>query len=699
MQLRSESRCATFLLLSASFVAICLDQVRGDATPASNVDVQQSAYRSSIAQEAVRKQTDKIQAELAQLIQELKLNGLSSAGTGSLANASSHLSSLSQEEMQKVINALQSASISSDDPKRQAALITAYQGQKDVVLKLKSLATQLAAQQARDGLVSQIENLVVRQSTNLRQTGMLNTTPDKFDVKEKSIYGLVTAEQTSIGGEIDLLFTSVSAAASATPPDQSTDTAKAILDAMNGTQLKTVSPLAIQLTTAGPFPDAVTKQTAVRDYLVTVLRAATSKEDAEARLEQAKTQLDQVAADQKDLTETTKQAKLDGTTLAARQSEINERAEVAKALLKPINSQAADQVGTAQQDMQKSTATLTSSNDTMAAVPPQTDASKALADAQKLLDQQIAAVQSQQNQTPTDAMAQLQKVQDEIKQAQAAAQNNPEQAAKELQTAQQDALAQSPDAANQIADAADKLQQAQPDTNSANQDLAKANEALQKQEDALAKAAQDYQALAAASQQLDQAKQLATDANQNLQQSTGNNLTDPARKLTDAENKVNQVEQNPPQDLPADAQQALQQAADALKNATMQAVQSKRSEASAQAQQGIAAMQQAQGALAQAMAQAQAQGQAAMGQGMGQGQGQSGQKGQIAATGAVSDTGDGKNVMGGFGSGGGPAQVVGGLSPKDRDAITQYQAEKTPPEYAPMVQQYLKNLADSSGSP
>jgi hypothetical protein len=39
---------------------------------------------------------------------------------------------------------------------------------------------------------------------------------------------------------------------------------------------------------------------------------------------------------------------------------------------------------------------------------------------------------------------------------------------------------------------------------------------------------------------------------------------------------------------------------------------------------------------------------------------------------------------------------MGGLKPKDRDAISQYQAEKSPPEYAPLVQQYLKNLADSS---
>jgi hypothetical protein len=42
-----------------------------------------------------------------------------------------------------------------------------------------------------------------------------------------------------------------------------------------------------------------------------------------------------------------------------------------------------------------------------------------------------------------------------------------------------------------------------------------------------------------------------------------------------------------------------------------------------------------------------------------------------------------------------PAQVVGALSPKDRAAIAQFQDEKTPPEYANLVQQYQKDLNDS----
>jgi hypothetical protein len=57
-----------------------------------------------------------------------------------------------------------------------------------------------------------------------------------------------------------------------------------------------------------------------------------------------------------------------------------------------------------------------------------------------------------------------------------------------------------------------------------------------------------------------------------------------------------------------------------------------------------------------------------------------------------------QGVIGGHGAGHGePVQVVTGLSPHDRDAITQLQNEKPPQEFAPEVQQYYKNLANGAG--
>jgi len=51
----------------------------------------------------------------------------------------------------------------------------------------------------------------------------------------------------------------------------------------------------------------------------------------------------------------------------------------------------------------------------------------------------------------------------------------------------------------------------------------------------------------------------------------------------------------------------------------------------------------------------------------------------------------------GAGATGVTAQVVTGLSPRDRDAVTQLKNEKPPREFVSEVQQYYKNLADGVG--
>jgi hypothetical protein len=751
------------------------------AAPASNANAQQSAYRSSIAEETVRKDADKIQIQMAQLVAELKLNGISGSNLSTLSNASTHLSGMSQEDMQKVINALQSASITPEDAKRNQSLVSAYQGQQELVAKLKGLAASLTQQQASDQLTNQISALIARQSANIRQTATLlpgRHTVDALTEQEKTVHGIATAEQKAISDQIDLIISSLSGIASNPPatPDATYKTSKAVYEAMTGTLLKDTAHMAAQMTEAGPFPPAMDRQMIVKQYLIGVLRVAAAKSDAAAKLAQAKNVLDQVKQDQKDLNDATKNSKVDPKTLADRQAEINDRAEVAKAMLASLNPDAAKQVATAQKDMQKSADELNKPQQNpstdpaaqqkqddaakQAAATQQDAAQQALTDASQKLDQQIADVQAQQNQTPTEQLAQLQKAQDEIKQAQMDQQVSPQQAAQDAQKAQQDAMAQSPDAADKLADATTALQQqaqqqgqqpqdpqqaqngqqppqgqqpaqpqdgqqqaqngqpqqgqqpgqqnAQANADAASQALAQAAADIQAQKDALAQAAADYQALAQASQALDQATKDTAAADKSLQDGQGKDLSDPAKNLADAQQQVAQAGQTPPgqdptQGLPQDAKDALAKAADALKNGSIKAVQSDRKGADAQAQQALAALQDAKGSVDKAMADVQAKSQMAQGKGKGDEKGDG--KDQMAQNGDMKNgeqnPGQDKGLIkGSYGAKAtnGSALVVGGLSPKDRDAITQFQAEKTPPEYAPLVQQYLKNLAEASDS-
>jgi hypothetical protein len=688
--------CLSCLKLASAFLLTLAAAAAQDAAPTAGTADQQAAYRSSVAQENVRKQTDKIQAEIAAMITELKLNGLEGADMAILTNASNHLRSLSQQDMQKVINALQSASMSSQAGDRQQSLVSAYQVQKDVSLQLKSLAANLAAQESQKEIPAQLENLIARQSANIRQTSVLKTVAvAQLDAQQKSTHDVVIAEQTSIGGEIDILFKVLSAApAPTTDPAEGPDPSKAVLDALNSHGMKEVAQTATDATSAGPFPDAITKQNGVRDALTAVLRASLSGVDTASRLEQVKAQLTQIVEDQKDLTEVTQQSKLDGSILAERQAKIDDRTSVTAALLQPVSTTAFGQVQVAQQAMAQSSTSLQQAKTPSDSVPQEKTVVDDLVKAETLLDAQLAAAQKEEALAPTDKLAQLQQLQSEIQQAQQTAQPS----AAQLQKLQQDATTPSPQAASKIADAADQMQKAQPAAAEAQKLLAQANADVQKQEDALKQEAQAYQALNQASQQLAQAQQDAAAANQAMQNPAKSDLTDAAKDLTKAQAAVDQAKQNPPQSgLPQDAQQALQQASDALKNATNQAVQNQGANAQAQGQQAMADMQKAQAALGQAMAQMQQQGQ---GQGQQAQPGQQGPPGQAQQSQSSQATADdapqqGSALLGGMGVGG-VGQIVGGLKPKDRAAITQYQAEKAPPEYAPQVQQYLKNLADSS---
>ena len=336
---------------------------------AGQEDIQQSAYRSSIAQESLRKQTDELRASLLKLIQELSLNGLDLTGSASLSNAATDFSSLSREDMQKVIDALQNASLAADDPARQQTLMAAFKGQKTVVLGLKTLAANLAAEQARESLVNQIESLIVRQATNIRRTKILgDRSANQLNAGGKAVQSLVFMEQSSIGEEISLLFKTLVVTAEST--NATAVVAKAVLDVMNSTLLKSVAADTTHLTQAGPFPEAVTRQAAVRDYLGDALRAALADEDKAAQLEEAQAQLDQAAIDQKDLTAAARQTQLDAATLAERQFQIDERSEVVKDLVKPLNDGAADAVVTAKQNMQDAAAAFARNNNRAAAQPP-----------------------------------------------------------------------------------------------------------------------------------------------------------------------------------------------------------------------------------------------------------------------------------------------------------------------------------------
>ena len=345
------------------------------------------------------------------------------------------------------------------------------------------------------------------------------------------------------------------------------------------------------------------------------------------------------------------------------------------------------------------------------------------ADAQQLLDQagaaQLQQVQERQQQL-ADALKQNPATQDPLTPA-AAAQRAAQQAAQQLSKGNIPAAIQAMQKAEQELQKADQQPMpAQPEQNAQqpgqqqNQQSTQQGQPEQQQaqsgqqgqpqqsgqqaqsgqpQQSMQPFAQQQQRLEQAAQQIAQAQQ-----NQNAQAA----MQEAAQALQDAANAVGALATNPGT-LPGAVAEPLQNAQMSLANATAQANGSTPSNAGAAAVQAAAAqnaMAQAQAALAAAAAgmmpqsegKGQEQGQTP-GQGQGQGQGQAQAQGQGK---------DGEGNWNGKAQNGGLAAVKGsggqfiGLPQRDRTAIKQSQSEKYPQEYGPLIEQYMKNLADQT---
>ncbi|MDR0533062.1 MAG: hypothetical protein LBH01_03820 [Verrucomicrobiales bacterium] len=661
-------------------------------------DSQQSAYRSSVAQEAARKDAEKIRQEIDSIINEMKLNGFSSQDLALLTKTSSNLSNLSEEDMRKVISALQSASAGGDQQKN---MLAAYQGQKDISVRLQKLAAEFTVRQVIGTIQLRLQNLMLRQGSNIRNTQSMDApgmTPDKYDQLAKSTGAVINAEQNAIGSELGLLVQSIQSALSQAPADAPVGVAKTVLDTINTSALKDNVDSARQLTSSGQYRSSLPKQGAIYDTLAQALRAALLAQGPESALAQVQRQLEQLIADQQNLIAANDQDKPDKSALARQQARLQDSAALIVSILKTLNADAAGHVSRAGDSMQQGQDALWKDQPFKTVKGLQQAANDELGAAQKLLAQQIAQVQQQQQDSLGKQLADLKALLNDVKQEQAAVQQAPDrkQAGETNQLAQR-ALANEPDAANKLFDAANKLQQdPQANQQAAVNQLAQAADQLQKQADAIQQMATDYQKLDQANQQLAQAQQQTQQAQQNLQQQ--DKTADAAQQLMQAQQQLDQIKQN---GLPQQAQQAMQQAQQDLKNAVAQAAQAKGQQAAQQAQQGQQAMQQAQNALGQAMQEMKQQLGQQLAQGTGNPQYDQQDQEQDQPSNGAGGAGNNKSALAGSGAdiNKGGAQVVGGLSPKDRDAINQSAAQKTPQEFTQAVQQYLKNLANATDSP
>ncbi len=631
-------------------------------------DAQQAAYHSSLVQEGLQRDSSKLQAQLKTLLIDMQTNGVKVEGADDLVDACSHLSDLSQQQMQQVIIQLQQASLAANDPDRQKSMLSAYQGQKDLALQLKNMADQLSAEEAQNTIPLQLMHLIKRQSANLRMTTNLQNAPANTD--QSSLRAVITTEQSSLGDEIAMLVRRF--AKQTTPPP-------------DAPALNEAAAQAAQLTKQGVLDQAFARQTSVKQYLVSILAAIEAKKDVAERLAEAQEQLEQMEADEKQVQNATSQSNADNNQLKDRQAKIADQAAATASLLSQLNMPAANQLSQAQQAMEKSLADLNNAQNRDPAKADQSSAIQALDKANELLAKQIAQAQSQDSETPEQQLADLEKLKAEVDQEQQGAANgDAQQAAQNMQQTQQEASTQVPEASSLIGAAATAMQQPQTDRTQASSLLGQASSTIQSKIDQVKADAQAYAALDQMQQQLTQAQQNAANAQGLLNANDPSQMNNAAQNLNAAQQLASQASQGTTQ-TPAEAMKAMKEAIEALKNAGISTVKADAQGAKQQNAKGMQSLANAQQSLAQAMASIAV----SMNKKAGKGDKGSGSHSisqmELNAKNhsrAAGDTGD----------------VVGTLNPVDRQAIVEYQAEKVVPDYASQIHQYMKNLADTSAS-
>ena len=405
--------------------------------------------------------------------------------------------------------------------------------------------------------------------------------------------------------------------------------------------------------------------------------------------------------------------------LAIDQTELVQRTQMLRDGLPPTASTAVPPLTDAMKDMGQSSTALAKPN-AANSVPPEhqalVDLMKAkeeLAKKKDELNDDLGKPKDDSN-ALTDASEKLDKAIQETNDATQDMQSTPDSqsdAIKDLQKRQEQISKQLNDMQNSPA-ASTPLGQAQQKSNQAATDLsqndpAKAAEAMHQASQAMQNAEQPQKGdqpsptppsagQAAAMKDLEaKQQQLEKEATALGQQA--------AKELADAAKQVGDINASDQGDLPKDAGQALQEAQKDLSQAAAEAKAGQSSQAQQSAQSASQAMSQAKASMAAAQGKSD---QPTPGKGPsskgppGSKPGKPGDKpGKTNENMAMKGKGNRKDIGKGT-TDGGPRNVVAsggqyvGLPPRDRAALQQSRAEKYPQEYAPQIEQYLKNLSD-----
>jgi hypothetical protein len=725
------------------FLWLCLIVAGAWRLPAADEVSKNLIQQSRADQQDIRSHTATMVAQVQSLIDELAANGISGSDNQVLEATKAALANLSGPEMEEVIGALQKAGEAPDVAATEKDALTAYTGQKGIILQFEAILKEYAQRQAAYELPLRFKELADRQTETLRVTmevaaRTVGQSASELSSMDSTTEQIVRSDQAAIANDVNLAQSLLEKAAqSSSDGDAAKNMQQALQDLQSG-KLQAAMTQAEEDINAGQLLKASGDQKVARDELRRITRDLNPPADAVEALTSLEGDLAQLIDAQKKLLDQTNgsiTAKTLDAGLKDKQISLVDKADVLQQDMLTLTPAAAVLVKGSIMPMQMSRSQLGDLGGFPQAAKSQQEAIAKLEEAQKQLEQKIADAEKaaeDANKDPVEKLTELQqKVQAEIQQQQQIAQQTlqtenaaaPDEASlsddrqKQSQLEQQNAALQpeaqasSLRASEDLADAQTRMDQAQKSLT----DPAKAAGAEKAQADALT-------ALQHANKELDQ--QIAEAKQQSAAPADLAAMSDALQKaqdeLGDAQNAASPAPPGSPDTAAAD--KALADAnADAEAAAQMAGLPQGAGQDVKEAEAEIAAGEKAAGqknapgtaghaaAAQRSLAKAQskvASAQAAAGAAMAgnspasQVKGPPGPPGRISGKTVSHSThiAGGNNTKGVLHAVDGADKFIA-LAQRQRDTIGQSQEEKRPLEYAPMIDQYMKNLADQASAP
>jgi hypothetical protein len=597
-------------------------------------DLPLTVYRDSLDQERLRQDLEKAKQSLAADADELRANGATVPELPELDQLVQALDGLSGQEMTRVVALLQAASQAPTGPPP-PQLSSAFEEQKGRFSRLSPLVLQLYLRHLLVEVQGGLLDLTHRQMDNYRTTGALlaaGSATAPPGRADPANFQAGATEQTTLEKDLGVFLATLDKL----KPDleMADDKVKSCLAAVRNAGLKEMAAQASASINQGAYDQALKDQQALRDRLIDLSSQLLKAKDMKTLFHDSSELMDRLVNLQKNLLDHPEGRSIE---VARDQAEVLDEVQLAERVLNPFNAQCAHRLGEAEDALEKSYQALVV-HQAAEAVTHQQQAYQGILQAKQQLDQQLAALREfKTDLTPEQRLAQLQQITAGLQQA--LEQN------KQLRTAERaNALAPEQEARQEdrLAQQINQLQpQVLPFSPLAAEALGQALDQVSRPDASVAK---DLQVVAQEVQkQMDQARQ---DAAMIQALATSGPVASSGPPATD------QNPSNPSLDLATAVRQMQQQRLQTLAQNTGQINAPTTS-------------------------------------------GQAWETDLVPAGSLATEKGQGNDAPG-MATSARTGLVVGGLTPKDREAISQLQKEKVPPEFAPMVNQYLKNIADDA---